>query len=79
MRTSRACARIVDFVNGPGQSRFRQIMVEAGGHGFKLDPRHRLASFRATHFALPSDYELQLDRPPAFEFSVTTRSSALRN
>jgi len=30
---------------------------------FKLDPKHRLGSVRATHFALPPDSHLQIDRP----------------
>jgi len=43
-------------------------MVESGGHRFKLDPKDRLASFRAKHFALPPDWHLQVDRPPALWF-----------
>jgi len=69
------CLVIADFAADPNKSRFRQLDIfvgEAGGHGFKLNPRHRLASFRATHFALPSDYELQLDRPPALWFGHVT-------
>jgi len=69
------CLVIADFATDPNKSRFRQIdlfMVEAGGQVFKLDPRHRLASFKATHFALPADYELQLDRPPALWFGPVT-------
>jgi len=60
------CLVLADFAADPGNSRFRQLdlfMVEGGGHRFKLDPKHRLASFRAKHFVLPPDWHLQIDRP----------------
>lgn len=47
-------------------------MVEGVGDRFKLDPRHRLASFRATSFALPPDRHLQLDQPPELSFGHVT-------
>jgi len=62
------CLVLAEFAADPAKSRFRQLdlfVVESGGERFKLDPRHRLASFRAQHFALPPDWHLQLDRPPA--------------
>lgn len=47
-------------------------MVESGGDRFRLDPRHRLASFRATHFGLPPDWHLTIDRPPDLWFGRVT-------
>lgn len=34
--------------------------LESGGERFRLDPRHRLALFRATHSGLPPDWRLQI-------------------
>jgi hypothetical protein len=59
---------VVDFAGDPSKGRFRQIdlfMVEADGPSFRLDPKHRLASFRAKHFALPADRLASSDRSPA--------------
>ena len=57
---------LADFAGDPSKSRFRQLdiyMVESASESFRLDPLHRLASFRATHSSaagLASDA-----RPPA--------------
>jgi hypothetical protein len=69
------CLVLAEFSADPGKSRFRQIdlfMVESGGDRFRLDPKHRLASFRAKHLGKPEDWHLQLDRPPELWFGPVT-------
>jgi len=52
------CLVLAEFAADPGIGRFRKLdlfMIESGGQRFRLDPEHRLASFRAKHFGLPPD------------------------
>jgi len=69
------CLVLAEFEADRAKSRFRRIelfMAEGGGPHFRLDPRHRLASFRATSFASPPDWHLHIDRPPALWFGHVT-------
>jgi len=43
-----------------------------GDRGFKLDLKHRLASFRATHLGKPEDWRLKIDQPPEDWFGPVT-------
>lgn len=58
---------VVDTPPDPAKGRYRAVclyMIESSEGRFKLDPRHRLATFCATHFALPPDFHLQVHKPP---------------